>query len=145
MMIPHVRAIRRPNDEDGFGMIEIVVSMFLLALIALAFVPVLVQSTRLSVVNASIATAAQLVSQNMEQARAQGTSCSKLTEFAKEPLSPVVDKRLVSFQPVRKLEGCPISQAASPATVTFTVTVTETGSSVVLARAVTLILVRWVP
>jgi type II secretory pathway pseudopilin PulG len=132
-------------DDRGFGMIEIVVSMFLIALITIAFIPVLVQSMRLSVVNTSIATATQLVSQNMEQARARGTNCTDLRLFSAEAISPVVDKRGVSFQPVREAVTCTGTSADYPKTVSFRVRVSETGSSTVLASAATLILVRWVP
>jgi type II secretory pathway pseudopilin PulG len=136
---------RRPVEDFGFGMIEIVVSMFLIALITLAFIPVLVQSLRLSVVNTSIATATQLVSQNMEQARSRGTNCSDLQLFAAEAVSAVVDKRGVSFQPVREPITCTGTSADYPKTVSFRVKVAETGSSTVLASAATLILVKWVP
>jgi Tfp pilus assembly protein PilV len=131
--------------DRGFGMIEVVISMFLIALIAIAFIPVLVQGMRLSVVNTSIATATQLVSQNMEQARARGTNCADLRLFAAEAVSAVVDKRGVSFQPVREPVTCTGTSADYPKTVLFRVRVSETGSSTILASAATLILVRWVP
>jgi type II secretory pathway pseudopilin PulG len=133
------------GDDPGFGMIEIVVSMFLIALVAIAFIPVLIQSMRLSVINTSIATATQLVSQNMEQARAQGTNCADLRLFAAEAVGAVVDKRGRSFQPVRDPISCTGTSADYPKTVPFRVRVTETGSSVELASATTLLLVKWVP
>jgi type II secretory pathway pseudopilin PulG len=136
---------RSAVGDSGFGMIEIVVSMFLLALIALAFIPVLIQGVRISAVNTSIATATQLVSQNMEQAGSRGTSCADLRSFAAEVVSPTVDKRGVSFKTVRDPITCTGTSADYPKTVPFRVTVTETGSSKVLASAATLILVKWVP
>ncbi|TFC56941.1 MULTISPECIES: prepilin-type N-terminal cleavage/methylation domain-containing protein [unclassified Cryobacterium] len=144
-MILPTPANRPKADDRGFGMIEIVVSMFLIALIAMAFIPVLVQGMRLSVVNTSVATATQLVSQNMEQARARGTNCADLRTFAAEAISPVVDKRGVSFQPTRDPITCTGTIADYPKTVPFQVKVTESGSSAVLASASTLILVKWVP
>lgn len=139
------RENRFTAGSSGFGMIEIVVSMFLIAIIAVAFIPVLVQGVRVSVVNASVATATQLVSQNMEQARARGTNCADLRTFAAEVVAPVVDKRGVSFQAAREPVTCAGTIADYPKTVPFRVKVTETGSSTVLASAATLILVRWVP
>ena len=133
------------EGEHGFGMIEIVVSMFLIALIAIAFIPVLIQGVRISVANTSVATATQLVSQDMERARARGTNCAELRTFADEVLSPVVDKRGVSFQADRDPITCTGTSADYPKTVPFRVVVTETGSSVVLASAATLLLVKWVP
>lgn len=144
-MVSDHRLRRRTVDEHGFGMIEIVVSMFLIALMAIAFMPVFIQGMRISVVNTSIATATQLVSQNMEQARSRGTKCADLNSFADESVSPVVDKRGVSFQATRDPVVCTGTSADYPKTVPFRVAVTETGSNVELASATTLILVRWVP
>jgi type II secretory pathway pseudopilin PulG len=126
-------------------MVEIVVSMFLIALIAIAFIPVLIQSMRISVVNTSIATATQLVTQNMEEARSRGTNCADLKAFTDQALSPVVDKRGVSFQTKRDPIICSGTSADYPKTVPFRVKVTETGSSAELASATTLLLVKWVP
>jgi type II secretory pathway pseudopilin PulG len=144
-MIQAHRANRQTADEHGFGMVEIVVSMFLIALIAVAFIPVLIQGMRISVVNTSIATATQLVSQNMEQARARGTNCADLRNFAAEVVPPVVDQRGVSFQPVRTAVVCTGVSTDYPKTVPFRVRVTESGSSVELASATTRLLVQWVP
>ena len=144
-MKPAHRARPQAESEFGFGMIEIVVSMFLIGIIAIAFIPVLIQGMRISVVNTTIATATQLVSENMEQARARGTNCADLRSFAAEAISPVVDKRGVSFQPAREPITCTGTAADYPKTIPFRVKVTETGSSTVLASASTLILVRWVP
>lgn len=144
-MKPVHRADPFSGVESGFGMIEIVISMFLLALIAIAFIPVLIQGLLISVTNTSIATATQLVSQNMEQARGRGTICADLKTFAAEPVAPTVDKRDVSFTTVRDPITCTGDSADYPKTVPFRVTVTETGSGDVLATASTLILVRWVP
>jgi type II secretory pathway pseudopilin PulG len=138
-------ANRLTVDEGGFGMIEIVVSMFLIALVALAFIPVLIQGMRISVVNTSIATATQLVSQNMEQARKRGTNCADLQYFADEDVAAVLDQRGVSFQPVRSVVTCTGTSADYPKTVAFHVTVSETGSDVELASATTRLLVEWMP
>jgi Tfp pilus assembly protein PilV len=74
---------RSLDAEDGFGMIEIVVSMFMLALLAIAFLPVLIQGIRTSESNARLATATQLVNQSVELARAtEFTSCAALQNFA---------------------------------------------------------------
>lgn len=71
------------DTEDGFGMIEIIVSMFMLALLAIAFLPVLIQGLKASDANARLATATQLVNQGIEQARnAQFADCVQLQAFA---------------------------------------------------------------
>jgi type II secretory pathway pseudopilin PulG len=140
-----IRATSSETGQRGFGMIEIVVSMFLIALIAIAFIPVLIQGMRISVMNTSVATATQLVSQDMEQARSRGTNCADLQSFANEVLAPVVDQRGVSFQADRDPVECTGTSTDYPKTVAFRVKVTETDSVVELASAETLILVKWVP
>ncbi|TFD52046.1 type II secretion system protein [Cryobacterium frigoriphilum] len=124
------------TTESGFGLIEIVVSMFLLGLLAVAFLPLIVQSMQVSVVNASIATATQLVSEQIEQARAQGTVCSAL------PASDSATSSIDSTLTVQRVRGvCPAAPAGYPGVVTFRVSVVQAGSSTPLAEASTLIFV----
>lgn len=61
-------------DERGFGVIEIVVSMFLLLIIAAAFLPLMIQGYKLSVLNATVATATQLANQQVERVRGAGAA-----------------------------------------------------------------------
>jgi Tfp pilus assembly protein PilV len=58
------------QNDAGFGMIEIVVSMFMLALLAIAFLPVLLTGVRSTASNAVTATATQLANQSLEATRA---------------------------------------------------------------------------
>jgi len=58
------------SDADaGFGIVEIIISMTIFALLAVAVAPVLLGGVRSSVKMASIATATQLVNDGLEQAR----------------------------------------------------------------------------
>lgn len=61
-------------DERGFGVVEIVISMFLLLIIATAFLPVMIQGHKLSVLNATVATATQLANQQVERVRGAGSA-----------------------------------------------------------------------
>ena len=70
------------KSDAGFGILEIVVSMFLLALLAIGFIPLLMQSLRVAVSNSTLATATQLVAQQMEEIRAVGSRCSALQGYA---------------------------------------------------------------
>lgn len=124
--------------EGGFGLVEIVVSMFLLSLLAIAFLPLLIQSLQVSLTNATTATATQLVNKQMDLARVQGTTCGALTSFAAVAPSVVPDAR-GALQPYRSVGSCP---ASYPGTVTVTTWVTRSGQSIRLAEAVTLILVK---
>ncbi|MFC5928085.1 hypothetical protein D6T64_10280 [Cryobacterium melibiosiphilum] len=122
--------------EAGFGLIEIVVSLFLLGILAIAFLPLIVQSLQVSVVNASIATATQLVSDEIERARAQGTVCSAL------PASASSLSGIDSTLTVQRVRGaCPAAPAGYPGVVSFDVSVVQSGSTTPLAEASTLIFV----
>ena len=68
--------------QGGFGVIEVVVSMFLIGVLAVAFLPVLVQTARVASVNAVRASATQVVVQQLEQVGALGSSCSAVKAFA---------------------------------------------------------------
>jgi len=63
------------NAEAGFTLVEIIVSMFLLALLALSFLPLVVQSLRTSSSTTTLATATRLVSEELETVRATGAGC----------------------------------------------------------------------
>lgn len=67
------------HDDEGLGLLEIVISMFLIALIAIAFIPVLVSGLRASELNSTTATATRLVAQAVDAAhRAEPANCSAL-------------------------------------------------------------------
>lgn len=57
-------------DDVGLGLVEIVISMFLIALLAVAFVPVIISGIKASTLNSTTATATRLVSQAVDAARA---------------------------------------------------------------------------
>ena len=59
-------------SDAGLGLLEIVISMFLIALLAVAFVPVIISGIRASSLNSTVATATRLVSQAVDTARAAG-------------------------------------------------------------------------
>ncbi|MBG6213160.1 type II secretory pathway pseudopilin PulG [Cryobacterium sp. CAN_C3] len=123
-------------------MIEIVISMFLLALLAIAFLPLLVQGVKQSSVNSSLAAATQLVNNEMELARSR-TTCSSLTATT----FSVLDPRGITLQVARTVGGsCPAATVppaapAYPITVPVTVTVTRSDTGAVLSSASTLVFV----
>lgn len=127
------------DDEAGLGLIEIVVSMFLIGLLAIAFLPLVIQGLLLTSSNVTLATATQLVNAQIDLARAQvatSESCASLTAFAALPIGAVVDERGTSMQPAITA-SCP---TVYPGTADVTVTVTANGA--VVSRAETLIYVR---
>lgn len=71
------------RSDDGLGLLEIVISMFLIALLAIAFVPVLMAGLRSAESNSTTATASRLASQALEALRARDPqNCSQLALFA---------------------------------------------------------------
>jgi type II secretory pathway pseudopilin PulG len=128
---------RRSDSEDGFGIVEIVVSMFLLGILAIAFLPLLIQSLRISATNATLATATQLVNRDLDRFREQAPTCAAVATFAATPIAAVADVR-GQLQPHRSAGACP---AAYPGTVTVTTWVTTGDGPGRTAEAATRILV----
>lgn len=130
------------SDERGIGIIEIIVAMFLLALLLLSFAPVLVNTIKLSARNTSIATATQIVGQQIETARALRSitltdpSCTDIQAFVSAGQTET-DPRGVKMTTSWTSSGCP---ATAPWAVYLRVKVTETGASSALASANTVIL-----
>lgn len=130
--------------EDGFGMVEVVISLFLLSLLSVSFIPLLVNSIKSTGKNTTIATATQIVNQEIEGARAVRSptstmpSCLDLTNFLNVTIATVTDPRGVTLLPKWDPTTCP---ASFPGVVRARVSVTRSGSSTVVAQAVTLIYV----
>ena len=82
-------------SEKGFGMIEIVVSLFLLTLLTMSFIPLLITSQKSAGANTTIATATQIVNQQLEGARsvrsqgANSPSCQDVTKYLQTMQAPV--------------------------------------------------------
>src|SRR5680860_271474 len=143
-MCRKVNGAGNPYDgrEDGFGMIEIVISMFLLGLLAVAFLPLLITSMKTTVRNSTIATATQLVNQQMEEARAAGDTCADLTAYGSATLAAVPNARGTSYQPMRTVVACPPTATDYPRTVSVTVSVSAVGSAIAPVTATTLVYLR---
>lgn len=120
------------RHADGFGIVEVVISMLLVSLMAVAFIPVLVQSVQLSRFNAAIATATQLLSADLDRARQSVPSCTELP--ANFEMNVGENYEVAGDWATL---ACPIS---APTTLAYTSTVREDGT--VLGEAVTLILVE---
>lgn len=130
----------RQNDE-GFGLVEIVVSMLIMGLIAISFLPLLIQGVVAAQQNRVLATATQLIHDQIEQARAIGT-CDALAAFGASVSQPNADftlTRTIEHFENSALDPCAI---AYPGVVRLGLAVTEAGESVVLVEASTLVLVH---
>lgn len=132
------------NSDQGFGIIEVVVSIFLLALLAVSFMPLLVNTWKTTAMNTTIATATQIVNQQIEGARAvrsaaaTAPSCQDISNYLSVTLAPVIDPRGVTLQPKWDTATCP---STYPGVVRARVSVTRAGSTNPIAAAVTLIFV----
>ncbi|MDJ0376020.1 hypothetical protein [Cryobacterium sp. PH31-L1] len=127
-----------PRDA-GFGMIEIVVSMLLISLLAIAFLPMLVTSLRVSASTTTLASATQLVAAQMEGLRAADPTCEAVTKYA-EDLNlnpPVLERQGEKLRPHIEVVGCPV---ASLDTVSVGVWVDDS-TTTRLVQATTLIFV----
>jgi type II secretory pathway pseudopilin PulG len=140
--VPRFRPYRSIAGELGFGVIEIVVSMFLLALLAVAMLPLLIQSMRVASTNATIAVATQVVAQQLEQLTASGSSCSAVKTFVAATPAAVAGPS-GSLQPHLEFIGLPagdVCQAPYLRTVSVHIWVTAAGATVSLSEAGKLVL-----
>ena len=65
------------NGNEGFGLVEVVVAMFLLAMVAVALMPALIQGIRYASAESTVATATRHLNGLVEEARAN-PSCTAL-------------------------------------------------------------------
>jgi Tfp pilus assembly protein PilV len=86
--------------DAGIGLIEIVISMFLISLLAIAFIPVLISALRASELNSTVATATRLVAQAIDTARTSGVSTCALAQSTLPGFTDVVDAQGVTLRVV---------------------------------------------
>jgi prepilin-type N-terminal cleavage/methylation domain-containing protein len=120
------------DPESGFGLIEVIVSMVLLGIIAMAFLPLALQATTAARGGATLATATRLVSGQMEKLRGN-TVPGCPTDFAGAGFPMLTDAQGVVWEVHTDITGtCPVEP------VTYTVWVTRSvDPSVRLATAAT--------
>jgi prepilin-type N-terminal cleavage/methylation domain-containing protein len=138
-MATNMRSRAEIADDRGFGLIEIVISMFLLALLAIAFLPLLITSMNVAVTNSTTATASQLVSQQLDQVRGLEPTCAAVSAFDNAPVATTTDSRGTEYRPHRVVDPCP---GTYPGVIKVESWVTEEGKPEKLARAVTLVYLR---
>ncbi|MFV0633509.1 type IV pilus modification PilV family protein [Demequina sp.] len=95
------------SPDAGFGITEALVSILLFGLLAVALVPPLVLALQVSARNTTIATAAEVANDRIEQARAASEDCASMLAFLRLSIpTDYGDARGISFE---------ISQVPSPA------------------------------
>ncbi|WP_104171743.1 hypothetical protein [Cryobacterium sp. M23] len=142
-----MKAIRDRLDhfasrDIGIGLIEIMISMMLLAVLSIAILPVLVQGLRNSSSNATLATASQFARQELASVRAFSADCATISTFDDGPSTVTADARGAPLS-IRRLVGACPAAADYPGVVNVSIEVTRVGvPTPVLARATTLVLVK---
>jgi len=127
--------LRSDKNDDGLGLVEIVVSMLILAALALAFLPLLIQGVKQSARSSTLATATQLVSERMALAQSQGPVCANVAALA--TTADLTDPRGVVLRVVTTTGAC----TGSTTTISVTTSVTRLDTSAVIAEASTLVYV----
>ena len=120
--------------DAGLGLVEIVVSMFMLALVALAMLPLLVAGLKASTSNTTQATATQLVAERMQLAQYAGPVCSNVRNLAGTTV--VTDSRGVQLQVTTTTGACNGSS-----TIPMSAAAVRLDTNVTLANASTLVYV----
>jgi type II secretory pathway pseudopilin PulG len=122
-------------SEAGIGLIEIVISMMLLALLATALVPVLVSGLKQASSSATLASATQLANDELERARSW-TTCSDL-----DPGDiSITDSREVVLEMSTTVGSCSPSPE-NPVSVPVSVVVTRLDTNVVITSTTTYIFI----
>lgn len=130
------RIAERLRSDQGFGLVEIVVSMFMMALLAVAFLPLLIQGLQTSHRTTTLATATQLVNERMQLAQSSGPVCTNVATLAVS--EEFTDPRGVVIRVVTDVGTCP----AGVGTVDVVATATRLDTSEQLAVAETKVFVQ---
>lgn len=114
------------SREDGFSIVEVIIAMFLLAVLALAVLPLVIGATRVSVSNRDLVAAAAFANSQLAPIRADfpndpvsPTTCSSLRARA---ATEVADPAGTGLTADILVGTCP---TAYPGTVTVVVTVSD--------------------
>ena len=139
----HSQAHAGSDRDEGFTLVEVVVSILVLALISVALLPLLIQGVKQSAQAAAIASAVQLANSQVDLARAQATTCSGVTATPTVTVSSTATYRGVPLVVTKTVGTCPspTPSATAPGTIPFTATVTRSDTGETLATVSTKILV----
>lgn len=120
--------IRSTITDEGLGLVEIIVAMFLLALLSVAFLPLLLNALQQSIRNATISTATQVLNEQLDALLASEPTCAAVTAFEAAAPGPTTDRRGVVYQATRSVPDC--ASLTFPATITVDLGVQLSNSTV---------------
>ena len=127
-----------PTSDEGFGLVEVVVAMLLLATLAIAILPLLIQGLKVSAANTTQATAVQLVNDRLQAAQAVSPDCDAVAAIA--GTKNLVDGRNVTIRATTTVAACPLGPFVGTVKVRSVATRIDTGAT--LAAADTLVYVN---
>ena len=133
----------KTESDAGFGIVEIIVSMLMLAIIAIALAPVIIGGVRSTAKMSTIATATQLVNEGLETQRAALIACPSSSP-ATSPAT--TDARGIAL--IRTITYTNLTTCATSHLLTVEVKVSTVGanalfpSSKVLATATTTVYIK---
>ncbi|MCL2515090.1 MAG: type II secretion system GspH family protein [Microbacteriaceae bacterium] len=124
------------QGEEGLGLIDVLVAMVLLGILAVAIIPALTLAMRVASNNVDVASASQIVDQELDKARAHlPTNCAALQYYASETIGlNEADPRGTVLSTHYEIEQPFVCPTIFPATVHFVVWVGKEGSSEHLAE-----------
>lgn len=129
------------RNDDGIGLAEVLVAMLLLAIVALALLPLLITGMKLAVTNTTIAAASQLANDRITAAQAAGPGCSDVVAAVNGTFD-TTDKRGVPLAATTTVTGtCPSAANTVAATLEVSTVVVRSDTGKQLASASTLVLV----
>lgn len=131
----------RHSNDDGFGLVEIVVSIFILAILSLALLPLLINGVKQTTNNVTLAAATQLVDQQINAAQSGPPTCVAMNNLTRIPF-PSTDSRGVALSRVTTMTACTPSTPSTPSTVNLTVTVNRVSTGLPLAQATTTVYIN---
>ncbi len=136
-------ASRPTGNEDGFTLIEIVVSILILGILSVSLLPLLINGLRTSASTAAIASATQLVNAQLNLAEQQSPTCTAVIATPAVAVGSASVYRGVPLQLTTTVGTCPTPTptATSPSTISVTATVRRSDTGQVLATAKTLVVV----
>lgn len=114
----------RNLTDDGFSLVEMIIAMFILAVISLAVLPLLIGAMQTSVVNRDHVEATTFANAQLAELRdgfpleSSTTSCATLTTHARSAANAVVDPAGTGMTATVEIAACP---TAFPASVHVTV------------------------
>jgi len=123
---------RSDHEEDGFGLIEAIIAMVLLAVIAMSMVPLLISGIRYSSEQSSVATATRQLNALIDLARQQ-TKCEDLAAIASP--QTFYDGRGAAFTTSGSVGPCSPETAAS-----LSLSATQGTTTLATAKALVIVL-----